>query len=137
MLFSRPAPTFHDAAGGARDDHEAGLSHAPAEIDCLRVRGMIHRQAGRAEHRHFPPLAIGGEDFEGVAQFLERGAQELDVATVRLVADQLVGGFFELLNQLLDADGRSAIVVQRVVNVFERAAFPSQRVAFHPKSLSS
>ena len=43
---------LHDAAGGAGDDHEAGLGDAAAELDRLPVGGMLRRQTGRAEHRH-------------------------------------------------------------------------------------
>jgi len=77
---------------------------------------VIHREPGRAEHRHLAALAVGAEDLEGVAQFFQGGVEQLDVAAVGLVAQQLVGGFVDLLHQLLDPDGGRG-VLQRVVGV--------------------
>src|SRR5262249_3153390 len=89
--------------------------------DGLLVGGVGRRQPGRAEHGDLAQVAVGGEDLEGVAQLLERGAEQLDVAAGGAVADQLVGRLADLLHQLLAADGGAVVGVGLVVEVWEGA----------------
>ena len=96
---------FHDAAGRAGDDHPSGLSNAPAELHRLEIRRIRRRQPGRAEHRHLAHGAVRREDFEGKAQFFESGIDELDVHACGAVAEELVGGLTDLLDELLYAGG--------------------------------
>jgi hypothetical protein len=48
-------------------------------------------RAGGAEDAHLSGVAIGGEDFEGVAELLKALVDQLDVAAVGLVAQELKG----------------------------------------------
>src|SRR5262249_37627151 len=81
------------------------------------------------------PALERSKHLEGVAQLLERGAQQLDVAAVGAVAHQLVGSFLELLHQLLDADARSIVGMWFIVNMLKRGAAIAATVCFHARSL--
>ena len=103
IFAARPyVPGLHDAARGAGDDHPVMLGHLPAELDRLLVGGLMGRGPGRAEDGHLAVGAVGGEDFEGIAQFAERAAEELDVAAAGAVLGQLVGRELDFVDQFGD-----------------------------------
>ena len=58
-------------------------------------------QAGRAEDRHLRDVRVGLEDEEAVAQLLERGVDELEVATARSLASHAHRGDDHLEDQVL------------------------------------
>ena len=107
MLFSRPAPTWPASmmplAAPVMTMKPASAIRRPNSTACWYA-GSLWRQAGRAEHRDLAAIAIGREHLEGVAQLLEGRAEQLDVAAIGVVADELVGRFLDLLDQLFDAD---------------------------------
>ena len=84
--FSRPGADvagFHDAAGRAGDDQPFLLGHRLAESHGLLIGGLVGPRAGRAEHGHLAPRAVGREDLEGVAQLAQRAAEDLQIAARR------------------------------------------------------
>ena len=55
----------------------------------LLVVGVALRRARRAEDADLSHIAIGREDLQRIAQFLERFVDQLDVAAIGLVAQEL------------------------------------------------
>ncbi len=81
----------HDAAAGAGDDHPSGGGHFFGELGGLNVILMGFGGSGGAEDADFSDIAIGGEDFECVAEFLEGFVDEFYVAAIGLIAEELHG----------------------------------------------
>jgi hypothetical protein len=75
-----------------------------AEFHPHPVDQLVGRRARRPEHRDFSPQPEGLEHLEGVAQLLERPQNDLQVPAGRLVADELVGDFFDFLDQRIGGD---------------------------------
>ena len=94
---------FHDAAGGAGDDEPADLGHGAAEFDGLLVAGFVGAGAGGAEDGDFAARAVRRKNLEGVAQFAHGAAENFQVAAGGLVGGELVGRFFDLLDEVGDA----------------------------------
>ncbi len=81
---------------------------------------MVFGGAGGAEDADLAHVAVGGEDFQGVAKFLEGFVDQLDVAAIGLIAEKLHGVvddfadhvavgdvaelFDEPLGEIIDAD---------------------------------
>ena len=76
---------------------------------------MIALDAGGPEDGHFSVMAEWGENLEGVAQLFKRCAQQFDIAAIGVVAEQLVGRFLDLLDELLVSNWPSFFVVGLLV----------------------
>ena len=81
------------------DDEPLFGGHRPAN-STANISGIIGPGARRAEDRPLVAFAIGREDFERVAQFAQRAAEDLQVAARGLVLLQLVGRFFDRVDQI-------------------------------------
>lgn len=103
----------HDSAARAGDDHPSGGGHFFGKFGGLNVVLMGFGGTGRAEDADLSDIAIGGEDFEGVAEFLEGFVDEFYVAAIGLIAEEFhgivddfadhvaVGDVAELIDELL------------------------------------
>ena len=121
-LGSGPAPPWpggHDPAAGAGDDHPARVRHFLGEFRRLAVVHVVFQGAGAAEDADLSHIAIRGEDFQGVAQFLERFVDQLDVAAIGLVAEELHGVFDDLPDH---------VAVRNVAQFFDERAASSRAV---------
>ncbi len=103
----------HDAAARAGDDHPTRGGHFLGEFGGMAIVLMGFGGSGAAEDADLSHVAVRGEDFQGVAEFLERLVDELDVAAIGLIAEEFhgvvddfadhvaVGDVAELLDELL------------------------------------
>ncbi len=129
---------FHDAAGGAGDHEPTALGHFAAELNGLLIGGLVGAGAGRAKHRDFAARAVGGKNFEGVAQLAHRAAEDFEIAARRLIGGELIGRFFDLIDQV-----GNALAVERLkragaaVVALAAAASESAALATVPAALAT
>ncbi len=79
-------PRFHDATGGTRHHEPVLVRHGFAELHRLLVGRFVRARAGRPEDRDFAMTSVRGKDLEGVTQFTQCPAQNLQITTCRPVA---------------------------------------------------
>src|SRR2546422_6549568 len=96
-LSLHDALPIYDAAARARHHHPALRDHAPAELTRGDRRGLIGRRPRGAEDGDLAHAAVRREDLVRVAQLLERGVGDLEVARERPVFVELEHRGEELL----------------------------------------
>ena len=96
--------------------------HRPAERHGLLICRIVRPGAGRAEHGHLAPRAIGRENLEGVTQLAERAAEDFQIAARRVVGGQLVGRFLDLFDQV-----GHALPVEHRIAIHARIEFIGER----------
>lgn len=96
-------PRLHDATGRAGDDEPILLGHRGSKLNGLLVGGLIQCRASRTKNGHFPSRPIWPENFEGIAEFPERAAEDLQIATGRPIRLQFVRRFLDPLDQVRHA----------------------------------
>ncbi len=110
-------PCFHNAAGGAGDDHPFLRRNRLAERHGLFVGRISFLRACGAVDRYFAIATIRGEYLERVPQLAHRAIDDLEVAAAHLIGGHLVDRFLEHRNQVgdsfLPADGLDAVTRRR------------------------
>ena len=73
---------LHDPGAGAGDDHPVPVGHRRGEAAGLVVERVVATRARRPEDGDLAGRPVRREDRERVAQLLERGVRDLEVAPV-------------------------------------------------------
>jgi hypothetical protein len=131
--------SLHDPARSAGDYHEPLGGDPPAKLDCGLVGRMLRRQTGRTEKGDFAPIPKRSKDFEGVTQLFQGCVEELDIATIRVVANEFVGRFLYLLDELIDAEPMPVLLWMWliIVDVLKEIVSSWTSLPLHPCSLFS
>ena len=103
----------HDAATGTGDDHEARVGEEFGEGGGELVIRVLGRGAGAAEDGDFAALAVGLEDFEGVAEFFEGADHQFHFAAAGIIVGEFEDGVEHFGGKF--AVGRDAGVVEEEV----------------------
>ena len=78
-------------AARARDDHPTRSDHPFSKLGRRQIIRMILGSSRRAENARLPHIAVGREHLDRISQFFQAFVQQLEIAAVGLVAQQLEG----------------------------------------------
>ena len=91
---------FHDPATGSGHNHPAFFGHSSAKRFGSGIAGILTLRSSRTENRNLSIHPKRSKDFEGVPQFLQGSAEDLQVTSSCFVLGQLIRRLFDLSNQL-------------------------------------